>query len=112
MESESRLVLITAPDMEWATQLGRAIVEKRLAACVQLLPGIISMYTWEGRLHEEGEVLLLVKTSQQRIPEIETFLAGEHPYDTPECIAFAPSSIEPRYAAWLGDWTADRGGEV
>ena len=112
MDLNARLVLITAPDLDRAKSLGRAMLAGHLAACVQLIPGMLSMYAWEGALHEESEVLLLIKTVQERVPPIEAFLESEHPYDTPECIAFAPSAIEPRYAAWLSSWTLGDDGSL
>lgn len=99
----ARWVWITAPDTEVALRLARGLVEERLAACAQVLPGLTSVYRWQGRVHEEAEVLLLAKTTAQRLPELEAWLRQAHPYDTPECVTLAPERVEPRYLAWLED---------
>lgn len=103
----ARLVWITAPERELALALARRMVEGRLAACAQVLPGLASVYRWEGRVQEESEVLLLVKTTAARLPELEAWLRENHPYDTPECLAWAPARVEARYLAWLEEACAD-----
>lgn len=115
MDSQARVVLTTAPDIDTARRLGRDLVERRLAACVQLVPGAISLYSWEGAVQEESEVLLLAKTVSAQVPALEDFLAEQHSYDTPECIAIAADRVAPRYAAWLMGWVGPEdgsGGEV
>lgn len=97
----ARVVLVTAPDLAVARALARGLVERRLAACVNLVPGLESVYRWQGAVENANEVLLLVKTAAERLPALEDFLAAEHPYDLPECIALEPARIEPRYLAWL-----------
>ena len=109
MASEVRVVLVTAPDMDCGRRLGRDLVQRRLAACVNLLPGLISIYAWQGELQEDGEVLLLVKTRAAHLPALESFLEAEHPYDTPEMVALEPAQVEARYQAWLMDWTQTEG---
>lgn len=98
---EARVVLVTAPDLELARRLARRMVEQRLAACVNLVPGLTSVYRWQGRVEEEGEVLMVLKTSGGRLPEIEAFLAREHPSQVPECVALRPAEVERRYLDWL-----------
>jgi periplasmic divalent cation tolerance protein len=97
----ARVVLTTAPDRDTALRLARGLVEERLAACAQVLPGLTSVYRWEGTVQEAGEVLLLIKTSAERVVALESWLRSAHPYDTPECVALAPARVEPRYLAWL-----------
>jgi periplasmic divalent cation tolerance protein len=99
----ARLVWITAPDAQVALRLARGLVEERLAACAQVLPGMTSVYRWQGQVHEEAEVLLVAKTTAARLPELEAWLREAHPYDTPECLALAPQRVEARYLAWLAD---------
>ena len=96
-----RAVLVTAPDVETGKRLARALVEQRLAACVNLVPGLVSVYRWDGEVCEDGEVLLVVKTTAARLPEVEALLEREHPYDVPECVALAPAAVEAKYRAWL-----------
>lgn len=100
-DDSPRVVLITAPDTEVARSLARGLVEARLAACVNLVPGVTSVYRWEGEVQEDPEVLLVAKTTAARLVEVEAFLVSAHPYDTPECVALAPASVEARYLDWL-----------
>jgi len=101
----ARVVLITAPDAETGRRLARALVERRAAACVQIVPGVTSIYRWRGAVAEEAEVLLVVKTSAARVGELEELLAREHPFEVPECVALEPARIEAKYLAWLLDAT-------
>ena len=94
----ARLVLITHP-ADGARAFARALVERRLAACVNLLP-VTSVYRWQGTVEEEPEVLLVVKTGADRLAELEAALA-DHPYDVPELVALRPAHVEPAYLAWL-----------
>ena len=99
------LALTTAPDEDSATALARALVEERLAACVNRLPGWRSLYRWEGQVREETEVLLLVKTTRERLPALEARLGALHPYDVPELLAFdAVGGLGP-YLAWVDQET-------
>jgi periplasmic divalent cation tolerance protein len=97
----ARVVLVTAPDLASARSLARGLVERRLAACVNLLPGLESIYRWKGAVESSEEVLLLVKTAAGRLPALETYLEAEHPYDVPECIALQPARVERAYLDWL-----------
>lgn len=97
----ARVVLVTAPDADVARALARGLVERRLAACANLVPGVTSVFRWEGAVQEEAEVLLIVKTTRERLPELEAFLAAEHPYDVPECVALEPAAVAAGYLSWL-----------
>ena len=97
----ARIVLVTAPDAECASKLARGLVEARLVACVNLVEGVRSVYRWEGAVEEACEVLMVMKTVEVRVPEIERWIADEHPYDVPEIVAIEPSSVEASYLAWL-----------
>ena len=97
----ARVVLVSAPDLDTARRLARGLVDGRLAACVNLVGGIESIYRWRGAVENANEVLLVLKTSAPRVAEIERFLAREHPYEVPECIAITPEHVEPRYLAWI-----------
>jgi len=97
----ARLVLSTAPDLEVARRLARRLVEARLVACVNLLPGTTSVYRWQGAVQEDTEVLLVFKTTVERLAELEERLLAEHPYDTPEFVVIEPDSVSPAYLAWL-----------
>ena len=102
-------VRTTAPDAETATQLARALVEARLAACVQVVPGVTSTYVWQGEVEEEAEHLLLVKSTAARFEPIRALLRSEHPYEMPEVLAVAVVSADPAYAAWVRHAVADDG---
>lgn len=95
------LVLSTAPDARVADQLARGLVEARLAACVNLLPGATSVYRWEGRVESAEEVLMVIKTTAQRWSALQAHLAAHHPYQLPECVAIRPDAVEARYLAWM-----------
>ena len=101
----ARLVLTTAPDRQVAERIARELVGRKLAACVSLLPSIRSVYRWKGAVEEADEVLLVVKTTAARLPELERALAEIHPYELPECVAIAPEHVEAKYLAWLADET-------
>lgn len=98
---EARVVLVTAPDDAVAQRLADGLVSARLAACVNIVPGLRSVFRWEGEVCSETEVLLIAKTTAERVPEIESFLAEHHPYDCPECVALAVAAVEAAYLAWL-----------
>ncbi len=97
----ARVVLVSAPDLAVARALAHGLVERRLAACVNLVPGLESVYRWQGAIESSNEVLLLIKTAAGRLPELEAFLEAEHPYDCPECIALQPARVERAYLDWL-----------
>lgn len=95
------VVLITAPDGKTARTLAVELVERRLAACVNIVPGVTSIYRWEGAVEQAQEVLLLAKTCRSRLAELEDALLELHPYDVPEFVALEPAHVEARYRAWL-----------
>lgn len=94
-------MLVTAPDEGVARQLARGMVEARLAACVNLVPGALSVFRWEGEVREEPEVLMLIKSTDERLGELVEFVEREHPYDVPEFVVVDPEAIEHGYRAWL-----------
>lgn len=108
--ARARLVLTTAPDLDVARRLARTLVAERLAACCNLVPGLTSVYRWQGQVQEEGEVLLLVKTTAERLEPLRERLLGEHPYEVPELVVLDPSEVEPRYLAWIGAAVRGSGG--
>jgi periplasmic divalent cation tolerance protein len=99
--AEPRIVLVTAPDEEAARALARSMVEGRLAACVNLIPGALSVYRWKGAVQEEREALMLVKTTDELLGELVEFVEREHPYDVPEFVVLDPEAIEQGYREWL-----------
>lgn len=96
------LVVVTSlPSIEVAKSLGRALIEKNLAACVQLTEGVHSIYRWEGKICEEQEVLLAAKTVESKWLEILAFIRNAHPYELPEILAFSPEQHERQYGKWV-----------
>jgi periplasmic divalent cation tolerance protein len=86
---------------EEASSIARSLVEARLAACVNVLPGITSIYRWEGAVEESPECLLIVKSTRERYPELEAAIRSLHSYDIPEIVALPlVAGLEP-YLAWL-----------
>ena len=102
-ESHPMLATTTAPDLETAQRIARRLVEDRLAACVQIIQGIRSVYRWQGRVQEEPEVLLLVKTSETQIPRIEDLLHQIHPYELPELAGVPITGGSASYLRWLAE---------
>ena len=95
------LVLVTAPDLKTARTLARAALASRLAACVNLLPGIESHYWWQGKVESSSEVLLLLKTTRPKLAALKQLILAKHPYDTPEFVALSLDTGSKRYLAWL-----------
>jgi periplasmic divalent cation tolerance protein len=96
-----RLALSTAPDSATAERIASELVERRLAACVNLVPGLTSVYRWQGAIERAAEVLMVIKTTSGRLAELESALAELHPYDVPELVVLAPEHVERAYLAWM-----------
>jgi periplasmic divalent cation tolerance protein len=99
--TEVLVVLCTAPTAEVAAGLARALVEARLAACGNVLPGLRSIYRWQERVEDEPEVLLLLKTTRERFPALREELQRLHPYEVPEVLALPVESGSAAYLEWL-----------
>ena len=100
------LCLSTCPDAETAAIIARTLVDERLAACVNRLPGMNSTYRWQGEIHEDAEVLLLIKTTRERFDALRDRLVELHPYEVPELVAFEIADGLPTYLEWLARETA------
>ena len=99
------VVFCTFPDAETARRIATELVERRLAACVNLLPGVESIYRWDGKTERANEVLGLIKTA--RYTDLEPALKELHPYDVPEIIALPVSAGLPDYLEWLAAGSCD-----
>ena len=99
--SEAIVVLMTAADEPEAGRIAEMLVARRLAACVQILPGMQSIYVWQGEVQREREVLLLAKTTRASFDELERKVRAIHSYETPEIIALAISAASEPYLKWL-----------
>ena len=95
------LVFCTFPDAASARQIGTVLVETQLAACVNLVPAVESIYRWQGKVETAAETLALFKTTTAAFPAFEKTLAGLHPYEVPEIIALAPAQVAAPYRAWV-----------
>lgn len=95
------IVFTTAPEFTEAESLAVKIVEAKLAACVQILPQMSSVYVWEGKLQKESEHLLLVKTVPERWEELRDFINANHSYDVPEIVAVDAEKVSEPYKTWL-----------
>ena len=101
--SHHRLCLCTCPDEKIAQELARSLVEQRLAACVNILPAINSVYMWKGQIEQDNEVLLLIKTVEERLPGLQAHILARHPYELPEVIAVPITEGLTGYLQWLDD---------
>ncbi len=99
------VVLITASAEEEAVKIARALVEDRLAACVNIVKSIRSIYRWEGKIEDDQEVLMLAKTTQALFPTLEKRVKELHSYTVPEIIAVPIIHGSENYLAWLRDMT-------
>jgi len=96
-----RIVLCTFPGLAEARQIGTSLVEKQLAACVNLIPAVESIYRWQGNIETDTEVLAVFKTSAAALPRLRAALAELHPYEVPEIVALEPVEVAESYKAWL-----------
>ena len=99
--SDAIVVLMTAPTLEEARMLAGKLVESRLAACVQILPEMESVYRWQGKVERQPEHLLLAKTTADRFEELEREVRAMHSYDTPEIVSFPLTEGSSDYLQWL-----------
>jgi periplasmic divalent cation tolerance protein len=99
--SEVLTVLCTCPDTATAKSLATGLVQKGLAACVNVLPEIRSIYRWGDEIHDEGEVLLLAKTSRRAYGSLESWLLEHHPYEVPEVLALPVQAGATDYLDWV-----------
>ena len=100
------LVYTTWPSIVEAERAGRAIVERRLAACVNILPGMISHYWWEGKIERAEEVVMLVKTRGALAEAVGDAVKEQHSYTTPAIMTLPVESVDPDYHAWITKETA------
>ncbi len=100
------IVLTTLPADADPTTLARQLIEERLAACVNALPVMMSIYRWEGAIQEDRERQLVIKTSAARLDALRERLHALHPYQVPELIVLHAAGASDRYARWLGDSVA------
>ncbi|QWD85389.1 divalent-cation tolerance protein CutA [Polynucleobacter asymbioticus] len=98
---ELLIVLTTFASLEDAKKMAHQLIERSLAACVQIQEGVHSVYRWDGKVCEGHEVLLSAKTVADKWVDISHFIKSHHPYDLPELIAYAPEKYEAQYGKWV-----------
>lgn len=99
------MVLTACPDMPAAEKIAKELVDKRLAACVQIIPGVKSFYRWQGGVENAVEYLLLIKTVANKYAEIESIITSLHSYEVPEIIAVPVTTGLRDYLTWMDDNT-------
>jgi periplasmic divalent cation tolerance protein len=97
-----KIVLSTCANSQEAERIAHSLVEQRLAACVNILPGVQSIYRWKGSVETAAEVLMLIKTSPAHIPKVQSTIAGLHSYEVPEFLVLSISAGSEACLAWLG----------
>lgn len=95
------LVLNTCPDQATAEKIATSLVERQLAACVNIVPGLTSIYRWQGKIEQGQEALLLIKSRLDKYAELEAQLRQQHPYELPEILKVSLSGGLPDYLAWI-----------
>jgi periplasmic divalent cation tolerance protein len=108
--NDERVVFVytTHPSLVEAERIGKAVLEKRLAACVNILPGMISHYWWEGAIERSEEVVMIIKTRASRAEEVRAAVKKLHPYTVPAILVLPIEGGEPAYLDWLVRETAPR----
>jgi periplasmic divalent cation tolerance protein len=102
------LVFMTAPDEAVASSLARTLVEARLAACANLIPGVRSIYRWKDEICDDGEWLVLFKTTEARLQSLREKIIDMHPYDCPEVLVVDVSDGAPEYLQWVMDQVSEK----
>jgi periplasmic divalent cation tolerance protein len=104
--TDALVILVTAPGAAEAAALARALVEERLAACGNVVPGLRSIYRWEGKVQEDTEALLVLKTTRARFEALRERILALHPYQVPEVLALPVEAGSAPYLAWIAGATA------
>jgi periplasmic divalent cation tolerance protein len=103
--AEIAVVLASVPDLEVGRRLARTLLQERLIACANLVPGVTSLYRWEGAVQEEDESLVVMKTRSELLPRLIARIPELHPYELPEVLALRVADGLPAYCRWVLDET-------
>jgi len=101
--SDVLLCFCTCPTEDVAHRLAELLVNERLAACVNILPGLTSVYRWQGEVETATEVMLWIKTNRHHYPQLEATLRAAHPYELPEIVAVSLNTGSHAYLQWIND---------
>ena len=101
--TDKRIVLSTAGSHAEAKKIAQTLVEQQLAACINIVPGVESVYRWEGKVQAATEWLLIIKTTESAFPALRESLKNMHSYNVPECLSFAVHDGYAAYLDWMGN---------
>ena len=96
------LCLVTCPSRDAATAIARQLVDEQIAACVNVIPGVQSIYRWQGSICVDEEALLIIKSAPYLVERLQQRVLELHPYEVPEFVVLEPSHVADTYAEWLG----------
>lgn len=99
---------VTAPDEQVAKKLAQGIVSNKLAACVNIIPKVTSIYEWEGKINEDSEVLMMIKTKTSMVEELAKYVREHHPYSVAEVISTPIENGNPVYLQWINDTVPEK----
>jgi periplasmic divalent cation tolerance protein len=99
--TDKRVVLSTCGSLEEAREIAQALVERKLAACVNIVPNIESVYRWKGEIESSTEHLLLIKTTEEAFPSLRDAITELHSYEVPECVEFVVTDGSADYLKWI-----------
>jgi periplasmic divalent cation tolerance protein len=102
-QTEVLLVISNLPDVESAELLARAVIEQRLAACVNIMPACRSLYWWKGQIDQSGEIPVFFKTTRRSFTDLQACIRAHHPYELPEVIAISVADGLPAYLRWVDE---------
>ena len=112
MTDEVLLLMTNLPDRDSAQRLAHILLENHAAACVNILPACSSIYRWEGKIAEENEVPLLIKTTRTAYQRVEELIRAHHPYELPEIIAVSVVAGLPAYLHWVVEESSPRSSKI
>ena len=101
-----RIVFVTVPDLETGRRIAHQLLTQKLAACINIIPGLESHYVWETEIQFDHECLLLIKTSIHRLDSLKDVIKLNHPYDTPEIVAVPITEGSEKYLTWIHEQTS------
>lgn len=109
--NQFRAVFVTVPNMEVAKKIASGLVSHKLAACVNIIPHVTSVYEWEGKINEDSELILMIKSQESLFSELEKFVKENHPYSVPEVIGLPIQQGSQSYLDWIAQVTAKKSSE-
>lgn len=107
-KNSSSIAYVTIPDDVAAKTLAHKIINNKLAACVNIIPGITSIYSWDGKVNEDSEVLMMIKTKTSRVEDLVKFVKESHPYSIAEVISVPIEAGNPPYLDWIQKTVPDK----